>query len=74
MSGTYVNEKGQTVTIELSQEERDICSYSPIEILNYYYYYPQQLLKDAMTAGQDIYTYFLQTYISAAEYYNKKYN
>lgn len=74
MPGTYVNEKGQTITIELSQGEKDLCAYSPIEILMYYISYPQQLLKDAMNKGQDIYTYFWQTYISAAEYYNKKYN
>lgn len=74
MSGTYINDKGETTTIELSQAEKDMCAYSPIEVLNYYIAYPEQLLKDAMTAGQDIYTYFLNSYNEAIEYYNKKYN
>ena len=74
MSGTYINEKGETITIELSQEEKDVCAYSPLEILMYYISYPQQLFKDAMDKGQDIYVYFLNTYNEAIEYYNKKYN
>ena len=74
MSGTYINEKDETITIELTQKEKDMCAYSPIEILIYYISYPQQLLKDAISSGQDIYTYFCQTYNNAAEYYNKKYN
>jgi len=74
MSGSYINEKGETITIELTQQEKDICAYSPMEILIYYISYPQQLLKDATAKGQDIYAYFLNTYNEAVEYYNKKYN
>ena len=74
MSGNYINEKGETVTIELTQEEKDMCAYSPIEVLGYYITYPQQLIRDAMAKGQDIYTYFWKTFIEANEYYNKKYN
>ena len=74
MSGTYVNEKGETITIELTQKEKDMCAYSPLEILIYYISYPQQLVKDAIDKGQDLYSYFFIKYTEAVEYYNKKYN
>lgn len=62
MSATYINEKGETVTIELSQEEKDMCAYSPIEILGYYITYPQQLINDAMAKGQRYLHLFLENF------------
>ena len=46
MPASYINAKGETCAIQLSQEEKDVCGYSPIEMLLYYLVYPDQLLKD----------------------------
>ena len=44
----------------LSEEEKNICAFSPIEILNYYLCYPQQLIIDSNKSSKDIYNYLLE--------------
>ena len=74
MSETNINKNDKTINIELSQQEKNICAFSPIEKITYYFIYPKQLLKDALSARLNIYTYFTNIFNESMEYYYKKYN
>lgn len=41
------------------------CDASPLEVLNYYLVYPNELIKDAYNKSQDVYIYLQQITIDA---------
>lgn len=43
---SYVDETGQTINIELSQDMMNACNASYLELINYYIAYPQKFFKD----------------------------
>ena len=54
---------------KLTQSEKELCDYSPIEIINYYTVYPQELLK---YNTNNLILYILKISIFAVNYYIKK--
>ena len=54
-------------------EIMEVCNASPLEVLNYYLAYPEQLIKDATDKNYLPINYLMQVYQSALEYYNQKF-
>ena len=46
------------------------CDASPLEVLNYYLVYPNELIKDAYNKSQDVYVYLQQITIDALNQLN----
>ena len=55
-------------------EIKEFCNASPLEALNYYIVYPEQLIKDAKEQNYIPINYFMQVYQSAIDYYNQKFS
>jgi hypothetical protein len=43
----YVDETGETIIIEMTQDMKNACDASYLEMLNYYTVYPMQFFRDA---------------------------
>ena len=55
-------------------EIMEVATFSPLEVLNYYIFYPAQLIKDATDNNYLPINYFMKIYQSATKYYNQKFN
>ena len=60
--------------IKLSEEMKNTCDLSPMELCLYYITYPSLLLKDAYNYRISPFKLLEKTWIFAIEYWNKKYN
>lgn len=56
----------------LDKEMQELCNASPLEILNYYFVYPNQLVSDAKTYNKTILEYFYEVFMKAFEQFNNK--
>ena len=61
-----------TISIQLTDEQRELCAYSPIEVILYYITYPRQLYKDAASYNMNPFTLFYNSYVSAINYWQNK--
>ena len=55
-------------------EIMEVASFSPLEALNYYIFYPAQLIKDASNNNYLPINYLMKVYQSAIEYLYQKFN
>ena len=60
--------------LKLTEEMKETCNASPMEIVLYYITYPSLLLKDAYDSRMSAYDLLVKAWQNALEYCNKKYN
>ena len=53
--------------IKLTEQEMEVCNASPLEMLNYFIFYPNELLNQATQAGLDVKDYLDSLFFQVSE-------
>tara|TARA_B100001093_G_scaffold515718_1_gene592681 strand:- start:447 stop:638 length:192 start_codon:yes stop_codon:yes gene_type:complete len=56
--------------IKLTEQEMEVCNASPLEMLNYFFFYPNELFSQATQAGLDVKDYINSLLFQVSEQLN----